>query len=257
MAPRRPGANGEMVRMVEWLLNPETWIALLSLLALEIVLNIDNVIFLSIITSRLPPERQPLARKIGLGLALLFRIIFLVSITWIIGLTAPAFQIWHHDISWRDLILLSGGLFLLWKATEEIYREMEGRDADPRKVALKAAFGAVIVQIVLIDLVFSLDSILTAIGLVRDLAVMIVAVVISIVVMLAAAGPIGDFVHRHPSVKMLALAFLLMIGVALVADSFHVDIPRGYLYFGIAFSMAVETLNLLAARRRKAGGAAR
>jgi predicted tellurium resistance membrane protein TerC len=235
--------------MIEWLSNPEIWIAFLTLSALEIVLGIDNIIFLSIVSARLPKEQQPLARRIGLGLALLFRIVMLAGLTWLIGLTAPVFEVVNHPVSWRDIILAGGGLFLLWKATEEIYNEMEGSHDHGAGAAVKAGFTAVVVQIVAIDLVFSIDSILTAIGLVRDLAVMIAAVVVAIIVMLLAAGPISDFVNRHPSVKMLALAFLLMIGVALVADSLHFEIPRGYLYFGIAFSMLVETLNLLRNKR--------
>ena len=235
---------------MDWLTSPEVWAAFFTLLALEVVLNIDNVIFLSIITAKLPPEQQPRARRIGILLALVFRIAFLSALTWLIGLTKPVFEVFGQEVSWRDIILFFGGLFLLWKGTTEIHSETEGKHHDgPRPVS--TAFGAVIVQIVLIDLVFSLDSILTAIGMTNQLPIMIAAVVVSLIIMLAAANPIGDFVNRHPSVKMLALAFLLLVGVALVADSLHFDIPRGYLYFAVAFSALVEGLNLMASRKKK------
>ena len=237
--------------MFEWVSNPEIWVAFLTLSALEIVLGIDNIIFLSIVSGRLPKEQQPMARRIGLGLALIFPILMLAGLTWLIGLTQPLFTAFEHEVSWRDIILAGGGLFLLWKATEEIYNEMEGVEHHDAGAVVKAGFAAVVAQIVVIDLVFSIDSILTAIGLVRELGVMIAAVVVAIVVMLLAAGPISDFVNRHPSVKMLALAFLLMVGVALVADSVHFEIPRGYLYFGIAFSMFVEMLNLMRNKKRR------
>lgn len=236
--------------VMEWLTSPEIWAAFFTLLALEVVLNIDNVIFLSIITAKLPPAQRPRARRIGILLALVFRIAFLSALTWLIGLTKPLFELFGQEVSWRDIILFAGGLFLLWKGTTEIHAETEDKEHDGR-AATKAAFGAVIVQIVLIDLVFSLDSILTAIGMTNNLPVMIAAVVVSLVIMLAAANPIADFVNRHPSVKMLALAFLLLIGVALVADSLHFDIPRGYLYFAVAFSAMVEALNLFASRKKK------
>lgn len=235
---------------MDWLTSPEIWAAFFTLLALEVVLNIDNVIFLSIITAKLPPEQQPRARRIGILLALVFRIAFLSALTWLIGLTKPVFEAFGQEVSWRDIILLLGGLFLLWKGTTEIHSETEGKHGDGPK-AVKAAFGAVIVQIVLIDLVFSLDSILTAIGMTNQLPIMIAAVVVSLIIMLLAANPIADFVNRHPSVKMLALAFLLLVGVALVADSLHFDIPRGYLYFAVAFSALVEALNLMASRKKK------
>ncbi len=241
--------------MIEWLSSPEIWIALATLTLLEVVLGIDNVIFLSIITGRLPRERQRQARRIGLGLALVFRLAALGGLTRLIGLTAPVFAIGEQVVSWRDIILLAGGLFLLWKGTEEIHHETEGAGADPRRDVIKTGFAAVVAQIVVLDVVFSLDSILTAIGLSRDLAVMVVAVCIAIFIMLMAAEPVGAFVNRHPSVKMLALAFLLLIGVALVADALHFEIPRGYLYFAVAFSAGVETLNLWAASRRRRRGA--
>lgn len=235
---------------MDLLTSPEIWAAFFTLLALEVVLNIDNVIFLSIITAKLPPEQQPRARRLGILLALVFRIVFLSMLTWLIGLTAPIFSMFGQEVSWRDIILFAGGLFLLWKGTTEIHAETEGKEHGGPTTA-RAAFGAVIVQIVLIDLIFSLDSILTAIGMTSNLPVMIAAVIVSLIIMLAAANPIANFVNRHPSVKMLALAFLLLIGVALVADSLHFDIPRGYLYFAVAFSALVEALNLLSSRKKK------
>lgn len=235
---------------MDWLTSPEIWAAFFTLLALEVVLNIDNVIFLSIITAKLPPEQQPRARRLGILLALVFRIAFLSALTWLIGLTKPIFELFGQEVSWRDIILLVGGLFLLWKGTTEIHAETEEKEHGG-PTATKVVFGAVIVQIVLIDLVFSLDSILTAIGMTNNLPVMIAAVVVSLIIMLAAASPIANFVNRHPSVKMLALAFLLLIGVALVADSMHFDIPRGYLYFAVAFSALVEALNLMTSRKKR------
>jgi predicted tellurium resistance membrane protein TerC len=235
---------------MDWLTSPEIWAAFFTLLALEVVLNIDNVIFLSIITAKLPPEQQPRARRVGILLALVFRIAFLSALAWLIGLTKPIFELFGQEVSWRDIILFAGGLFLLWKGTTEIHAETEDKEHGGPAVT-KAAFGAVIVQIVLIDLVFSLDSILTAIGMTSNLPVMIAAVVVSLLIMLAAANPIANFVNKHPSVKMLALAFLLLIGVALVADSLHFDIPRGYLYFAVAFSAMVEALNLFTSRRKR------
>lgn len=237
----------------DWLASPELWAAFFTLLALEVVLNIDNVIFLSIITAKLPKAQQPRARRLGILLALVFRIAFLSALTWLIGLTQPIFEAFGQEVSWRDIILFAGGLFLLWKGTTEIHGETEGKEHGAG-AATKAAFGAVVVQIVLIDLVFSLDSILTAIGMTNNLPIMIAAVVVSLIIMLAAANPIADFVTRHPSVKMLALAFLLLIGVALVADSLHFEIPRGYLYFAVAFSAMVEGLNLVATRKRQRRG---
>lgn len=236
--------------VIDWLTSPEVWAAFFTLLALEVVLNIDNVIFLSIVTAKLPPEQQPKARRLGILLALIFRIAFLCALTWLIGLTKPVFEVFGQEVSWRDIILFAGGLFLLWKGTTEIHAEAEGKHEDG-PTAVKAVFGAVIVQIVLIDLVFSLDSILTAIGMTNQLPIMIAAVVVSLIIMLAAANPIAEFVNKHPSVKMLALAFLLLVGVALVADSLHFDIPRGYLYFAVAFSALVEGLNLAASRKKR------
>jgi len=238
---------------VELLLDPNAWIAFLTLTALELVLGIDNIVFISILVDRLPPARREFARRIGLGLAMFMRIGLLLTIAWIIGLTAPIFTVLGNEISGRDLILLAGGLFLIWKATGEIHEmyEEHGADAGPAKVsgAVRATFGAVIGQVIVIDLVFSLDSIITAVGMVDDVRVMVAAVVASVALMMVAAGPIGRFVSNHPTVKMLALAFLIMIGMALVADGLDFHVPKGYIYFAMAFSVAVEMLNLRLRRR--------
>jgi predicted tellurium resistance membrane protein TerC len=228
--------------------NPETWVALLTLTVLEIVLGIDNVIFISILIGRLPVEQRDRARRIGLGLAMGMRIALLLTITWIIGLTEPAITLAGHAFSWRDLILIGGGLFLLWKATTEIHESLEGESAHPAAGPSTAGFAGVIVQIVLLDIVFSLDSVLTAVGLVDDVAVMIAAVIIAVGVMLVASGPLSRFVHQHPSVKILALSFLLLIGVTLIADGFGFHIDKAYIYAAMAFSVFVEILNL---RRRQ------
>jgi predicted tellurium resistance membrane protein TerC len=233
-----------------WLTDPGIWASLLTLTALEVVLGIDNVIFLSVISGRLPESQQARARAIGLGLALIMRIALLAGITWIIGLTAPLFEIFGLAVSWRDAILMAGGLFLLSKATFEIHHTVEGEEADGAAAA-RARFALAIGQIIMLDLVFSLDSIITAVGMTQNLPVMIAAVVIAVAVMFFAAGPVSAFVMRHPTTKMLALSFLLLVGVALVADGLHFHIPRGYLYFAIGFSVLVEALNLAAARRRK------
>jgi predicted tellurium resistance membrane protein TerC len=236
---------------MELLTNPETWIALLTLTVLEIVLGIDNVIFISILVQRLPAAARDRARRIGLGLAMGMRILLLLTISWIVGLTTPVFTLAGREFSWRDLILIGGGLFLLWKATTEIGESLEGEPAhhvDP--AAGTASFGGVLVQIVLLDIVFSLDSVLTAVGMVDEVAIMIAAVVIAVGVMLVASGPLAKFVHAHPSVKMLALAFLLLIGVTLIADGFGFHIDKAYIYAAMAFSVFVEVLNLRARRRR-------
>ena len=236
--------------MLELLTDPAAWASLVTLALLEIVLGVDNVIFLSIVSSRLPIEQQPRARRIGLILALAGRIILLFAISWIIGLTAPFFEIFALEISWRDIILAVGGLFLIFKATTEIHGMLEGNDEGHGKPGA-AVFVSVLVQIFLLDLVFSLDSVLTAIGMADDIEIMVAAIVIAIGVMLWAAEPMSAFVHKHPTVKMLALSFLLLIGVALIADALEFHIPRGFLYFAIAFATGVEILNLLV-RRRKA-----
>jgi predicted tellurium resistance membrane protein TerC len=236
--------------MLDLLVDPQAWASLLTLTALEIVLGIDNVIFLSIVSSRLPAHQQASARRIGLGLALIMRIGLLMSIAWIIGLTQPAFTILGHTVAWRDLVLGGGGLFLIIKGTSEMHAITEGHDETTGGRAT-SGFAMAIVQIVLLDIVFSLDSVITAVGMAQHLSIMIIAIVIAIIIMLVASGPVSDFVNKHPTVKMLALAFLLLIGLALVADGLHFHIPRGYLYFAIAFSALVEGLNLVASRARR------
>jgi predicted tellurium resistance membrane protein TerC len=236
--------------MIELLTSAEAWAALLTLTALEIVLGIDNVIFLSVIVSGIPQARARRARQIGLALALAFRILLLSLLVWLIGLTQAVLTVHGSAFSWRDIILIVGGLFLIGKATHEIHNEVEARDEASDAAPGRRAFFWVIVQIIVIDMVFSLDSIITAIGMVRDLAIMIAAVIIACIVMYAASGPVARFVAQHPTTKMLALAFLVLIGVALVADGFKFHIPRGYIYFAIAFSAAVELFNVLARRNR-------
>jgi predicted tellurium resistance membrane protein TerC len=234
---------------VELLTNPETWVALATLTLLEIVLGIDNVIFISILVQRLPAEVRDRARLIGLGLAMGMRILLLLTISWIIGLTQPLFEIVDRPISVRDLILIGGGLFLLWKATTEIHESLEGEEAHA-PTASSATLGGVLIQIVLLDIVFSLDSVLTAVGMVDEVPIMIAAVIIAVGVMLFASGPLARFVHAHPTVKMLALSFLLLIGVTLIADGLGFHIPKEYIYAAMAFSVFVEALNLRARRRR-------
>jgi predicted tellurium resistance membrane protein TerC len=237
--------------MIELWTYPETWAALLTLTALEIVLGIDNVIFISVIVSRIPSRQAILARRIGLTLALVFRILLLSLLVWLIGLTEDVFSVKGFAFSWRDIILIGGGLFLIAKATHEIHAEVEARDGTGDDAPKAGAFMMVIAQIIVIDLVFSLDSIITAIGMAQDLQVMIAAVVIACIIMYISSGPVAKFVSEHPTTKMLALAFLVLIGVALVADGFKFHIPRGYIYFAIAFSAAVEFFNVLAKRNRK------
>jgi predicted tellurium resistance membrane protein TerC len=227
---------------MEWMSSPESWIALLTLTVLEIVLGIDNIIFISILASKLPQEQQAKARKVGLGLAMFIRLALLASLAWIARLTTPLFTVFSQEISGRDLILLIGGLFLLAKATHEIHDKLEGEEGHASaKVA--ASFTSVIVQILALDIVFSLDSVITAIGMANELAVMMAAVVIAVAVMFVAAGPISNFVERHPTVKMLALSFLLLIGMSLVAEGFDQHISKGYIYFAMGFSVFVEMLN--------------
>jgi predicted tellurium resistance membrane protein TerC len=230
--------------------SPEAWAALLTLTALEIVLGIDNVIFLSVIVSRIPPAQAKRARQIGLALALLFRILLLSLLVWLIGLTQTVLTVRGIALSWRDIILIGGGLFLIAKATHEIHTEVEARDHGTETTPKASAFFWVIVQIIIIDLVFSLDSIITAIGMAQELSIMIAAVVIACLIMYVSSGPVARFVAQHPTTKMLALAFLVLIGVALMADGFSFHIPRGYIYFAIAFSAAVELFNVLAKRNR-------
>jgi predicted tellurium resistance membrane protein TerC len=237
--------------MIELLASPEAWAALLTLTALEIVLGIDNVIFLSVLVSRIPPQQAKRARQIGLFLALVFRILLLSLLVWLIGLTEPVITVRGLPLSWRDIILIGGGLFLIAKATHEIHGEVEARDGEEQAASGGSAFFWVIVQIIIIDMVFSLDSIITAIGMSQHLEIMIAAVVIACIVMYVSSGPVAGFVAEHPTTKMLALAFLVLIGVALVADGFSFHIPRGYIYFAMAFAAAVETFNVLARRNRK------
>ena len=237
--------------MMELLTSPEAWAALVTLTALEIVLGIDNVIFLSVIVSRIPAAQAERARKIGLALALVFRIALLSALVWLIGLTKPVIEIGRFALSWRDLILIGGGLFLIGKATHEIHGEVEARDEEDGPRSKATAFFWVIVQIIIIDLVFSLDSIITAIGMAQDIEIMIAAVVIAVGVMYISAGPVAAFVAEHPTTKMLALAFLVLIGVALVADGFQYHIPRSFIYVAICFSAAVEAFNILAQRNRR------
>lgn len=239
---------------MDMLLDPHIWASFLTLTLMEVVLGIDNIIFISIVANRLPPEHRNAGRLIGLALALVMRIALLFAITWLIGLTAAAFTVMEHTVSWRDLILLGGGAFLMAKAVLEIHKAVEGEpeDAGPAAGVATAGLALVIGQIVLIDLVFSVDSILTAVGMVREIEVMIAAVVVSIAVMMLASKPISDFIHAHPTAKMLALSFLMVIGVALIADGMQFHIPRGYLYAAIVFSIVVEALNQLARRRRAA-----
>ncbi|MCE2510547.1 MAG: TerC family protein [Alphaproteobacteria bacterium] len=234
---------------MEWMTDPHIWIGFFTLTFLEIVLGIDNLLFLSVVTGRLPEEQQPKARAIGLGLALVLRIALLIGVVWVIGLTKPIFELYGHVVSWRDLILLAGGLFLLQKGTQEIHATVEGEEDAIGPI--KANFYVVIGQVAVLDLVFSFDSILTAIGLTPHLPVIIAAVVIAIGVMLLLAEKVSEFVKRFPTVKMLAMSFLLLIGMALVADGMHFEIPKGYLYFAVAFSLFVEVLNQLAAHRRR------
>ena len=236
--------------MMELWTSPEAWAALLTLTALEIVLGIDNVIFLSIIVSRSPPQRAKRARQIGLALALAFRIVLLSLLVWLIGLTQDVVTVKGVGFSWRDIILIAGGLFLIAKATHEIHGEVESQDQEGNAASRPGAFFWVILQIVIIDIVFSLNSIITAIGMSQDIEIMIAAVVIACVIMYVSSGPVARFVAEHPTTKMLALAFLVLIGVALVADGFKFHIPRGYIYFAIAFSAAVEFFNVLAGRNR-------
>src|SRR4029079_7960621 len=227
---------------MNWL-SPEILIALATLTFLEIVLGVDNIIFISILSGKLPPARQPAARRIGLLLAMGTRILLLFSLAWVVRLTAPLFSLWTHEISGRDLILIVGGLFLLFKSTNEIHGRLEGEE-DHASARAPASFASVLVQIALLDIVFSLDSVITAVGMVDQVSVMIAAVVVSVLIMMVAAEPISAFVHRHPTVKMLALSFLLLIGLSLLMEGFDQHIPKGYIYFAMGFSVFVEMINL-------------
>jgi len=237
---------------MEWLADPQAWIALATLTLLEIVLGVDNIIFISILVGRLPPAQRDRARRIGLALAMGSRIALLMSLAWIMTLTEPLFRVLSQEISGRDIILIGGGLFLLWKSVHEIHNSLEGEveQAGATAGAAAATFGGVLVQIAVIDIVFSLDSVITAVGMVSQVGVMITAIVIAVGVMMFAARAIGDFVDRHPTIKMLALSFLILVGVALIGEGFGVHLPKGYIYFAMAFSMAVEMLNIHMRARR-------
>jgi predicted tellurium resistance membrane protein TerC len=236
--------------MLDLLTDPNAWAALVTLTALEIVLGIDNIVFISVLVSRCEPQEAKRARQIGLALALVFRIILLFGLTWLMKLTYPVATLFGREFSWHDIILIVGGLFLIAKATHEIHAEVEADDHDETTAKVYAAFSMIVLQVVLVDLVFSVDSIVTAIGLAKDIEIMIVAVIIAVIVMYVASGPVAHFVAEHPTTKMLALAFLVMIGVALVADGFEFHIPRGYIYASMAFAGAVELFNVLANRNR-------
>ena len=247
-----------MLPFMEWLTSPEIWISLVTLTVLEIILGIDNIVFISILAGKLPKEQQAKARQTGLTLALFTRILLLCALAFMVKLTQPIFEIptlgiLHepHGVSGRDLILILGGLFLLWKSTNEIHDKLEGEDGEASS-RVTPKFAAVIVQILLLDIVFSLDSVITAVGMAKHLGVMIAAVIIALVFMLFFAGKISDFIHKHPSLKMLALSFLMLIGCALVAEGFHKEVPKGYIYFAMAFSVGVETLNIRARAKKKA-----
>lgn len=229
--------------MIEWIADPNAWIALLTLTALEIVLGIDNIVFISIFVSRLPAHQRKKARMFGLSLAMLTRIALLLALNWIMRLTTPIFQLFSHDFSGRDLILIVGGLFLLAKSTLEIHSAIEGKPETAHAVSANV-FGAVIAQIAIVDIVFSLDSVITAVGMAKDVEVMILAIIIAVITMMAASGMISEFVETHPTIKMLALSFLVLIGVALIGDGINLHIPKGYIYFAMAFSLLVELLNL-------------
>ena len=236
---------------MEWITNPEIWIAFATLTSLEIVLGIDNIVFISILSGKLPEDQQAKARNLGLFLAMGTRILLLLALAWVIGLVEPLFTAFGQELSGRDLILLGGGLFLLGKSTYEIHHKMEGGGEDDPALRNYPSFASVITQILILDLVFSLDSVITAVGMVDEIAVMIAAVVVAVLVMLVAAGPISRFVERHPTVKILALSFLLLIGVTLILEGLEQHIPKGYIYFAMAFSLFVELLNLRAKKVRK------
>ncbi len=234
--------------MIELLSDPQIWIAFATLTALELVLGIDNIVFISILVDKLPPEKRELARRLGLFMAMFMRIGLLFVLSWIVGLTAPIFSVLQQDISGRDLILIGGGLFLIWKSTSEMHQSLEGIEGHSSS-AVKATFGAVILQIMIVDMVFSLDSIITAVGMVDSLPVMVAAVVTSVALMMMFAAPIGRYVSAHPTIKMLALSFLVVVGVVLIAEGFDTHVPKGYVYFAMAFSLSVEMLNIRMRKR--------
>lgn len=234
--------------MIELLADPQAWIAFATLTALELVLGIDNVIFISILVDKLPPVERERARRIGLAMAMFMRVGLLLVLAWIIGLTAPMFTLLEQEISGRDLILIGGGLFLLWKSVKEIHQLLEGEEGAASS-GVRATFAAVVMQIMIVDMIFSLDSIITAVGMVQQLEVMIAAVIVSVALMMLFAGAIGRFVSAHPTIKMLALAFLVVVGVVLIAAGFDHEVPKGYVYFAMAFSIGVEVLNIRMRKR--------
>ena len=236
---------------MEWLTSPEIWVAFFTLAALEIVLGIDNIIFISILVARLPKERQKLGRTIGLGLAMLTRILLLLSISWVMSLTKELFVVFEQSISGRDLILFFGGLFLLFKSTTEVWNSVEGESEEHQAGASRGGFMGLMIQIAIIDIVFSLDSVITAVGLVQQVPVMVAAIITSVLVMMVAAAPISNFIDKHPSLKVLALSFLIVVGTLLIAESFDVHVPKGYVYFAMAFSLAVEALNITMRQRNQ------
>ncbi|MBK5197527.1 MAG: TerC family protein [Methyloceanibacter sp.] len=237
--------------LIDWLTDPHIWASFIALSAMEVVLGIDNVVFISLMVSRMAPEQRLMARRIGLSLALIFRIIMLGGIAYVIHLTTPIFSLAGYDFSWRDLILIAGGLFLLVKGTREMHDDIEGEEEEERNASVADTMVSAILQIAIIDLVFSIDSIITAVGMAEHVEVMIAAVAVAILVMYFASEPVAAFIERHPTTKMLALSFLLLIGAALIADGFHFHIPRGYIYFAMAFAGAVEVINVVAMRRRQ------
>ena len=246
-----------MTDLIQLATQPAVWVALATLIVMEVVLGVDNLIFISILTNKLPPDQQTRARRIGIGLALILRLGLLGTVAFIVHLTEPVFSVLNQDFSWRDLILIGGGLFLLWKATKEIHHSVDPDETDEKKIGGTIGFGAAIGQILLLDLVFSIDSIITAVGMTEHVPVMMVAVVVAVTVMLVAAEPLSAFIARNPTVVMLALGFLMMIGMTLIAEGFGAHVPKGYIYTAMAFSAGVEGLNMLARGRRRAAGGGR
>ncbi len=232
-----------------WLTQPEMWIAFLTLAALEIVLGIDNIVFISILVGRLPRDRRPIAYRLGLGLAMLMRILLLLGLSWVMGLTRTLVEVMGHGVSGRDLVLLVGGMFLVWKSTREIHAKIEAHEGSRAGAAGAVSLAGVLVQIMLLDIVFSLDSVITAVGMVREIGVMVAAIICAVLIMMVFARAVGDFVEHHPTIKMLALAFLLLIGVMLLAEGMGHHVPKGYIYFAMAFSLFVEMLNMRAGSR--------